>query len=582
MHVSLGVGRPQRQAPREQYFSRPYLPVLRDSLLHHIAQLARGVDRGVPDHEGHTARIGTQVDRREIGVPAQYAHVVERHAQLLRCDVRHHGVATLADLAGSAEYGDASGTVDLHLHAGLRHLVGVDRVVSTGDVGRPGDSEAVTEGQFAKAFLPSTRPLHGLETLHEAVRGHPQLVDRARVGADEVAPTKLDRVEADPLGQLVDLYLEGEAGLNRTMPALGAARWFVGVHAGRIEAVCRHLVGRAQQLARVVRRDQPEGGVGASVQEGLRVDRRQPTVRGRAGPVLHIEGVSSAVRVEDLLACVQDLDRSARDHGELRHAELEVERLALAAEGSAHQRLKHTHVRLVDAEDTSQLSVQIVRNLGRGPHRELARGLTTGPLEATSRLPQPDRAMRFDGGVGRALEEVLALDDDVGGVHRLVDLAELQVHLLGDVAVPALFFRRMHIGRRTVRFERLVGIEERRKHFVLDVDEPEGADRGVLVDRGHRRDPVPDVPDSVHAERVFIRRPRDDAVRGRHISPRYHAVHSVQRFGGVSVDRYDAGVWVRAAENLAVQHAGKHQIVGVERSTRRLVEPLDFPHGRAD
>ena len=114
------------------------------------------------------------------------------------------------------------------------------------------------------------------------------------------------------------------------------------------------------------------------------------------------------------------------------------------------------------------------------------------------------------------------------------------------------------------------------------VDEPEGADRGVLVDRGHRRDPVPDVPDSVHAERVFIRSPRDDAVRGRHISPRYHAVHSVQRFGRVSVDRYDASVWVRAAENLAVQHAGEHQIVGVERSTRRLVEPLDLPHGSAD
>jgi hypothetical protein len=45
------------------------------------------------------------------------------------------------------------------------------------------------------------------------------------------------------LGQLVELHLEGEAGLHAAVPALRAAARLVGVHARGVEGVGREVVG---------------------------------------------------------------------------------------------------------------------------------------------------------------------------------------------------------------------------------------------------------------------------------------------------------------------------------------------------
>ena len=75
--------------------------------------------------------------------------------------------------------------------------------------------------------------------------------------------------------------------------------------------------------------------------------------------------------VEDLLTSVEDLHGPPCHHGELRYAELEIERLALAAECTAHQGLQNAHSSWIDLEDPGKLPVEVVRDLRGGPDREL-------------------------------------------------------------------------------------------------------------------------------------------------------------------------------------------------------------------
>jgi hypothetical protein len=101
-----------------------------------------------------------------------------------------------------------------------------------------------------RCFPSSRRALDGVEALQEPVRRDAQLVDGARALADEVAAAELDGVDAEPLGDLVELHLEREARLHAAVAALRAARRLVRVDARRVEAVRLERVRRREQLAR--------------------------------------------------------------------------------------------------------------------------------------------------------------------------------------------------------------------------------------------------------------------------------------------------------------------------------------------
>src|SRR5690606_12361020 len=119
-----------------------------------------------------------------------------------------------------------------------------DRVVGPGDVARPGNAHAAAVRQATELLLPPAGPLDGLQALEEAVGLDPQLVDRAGVRAEEVAAPELDRVEADGLGELVELDLEGEARLHGPVSALRPARGFIGVNPRGVEAITPENVRR--------------------------------------------------------------------------------------------------------------------------------------------------------------------------------------------------------------------------------------------------------------------------------------------------------------------------------------------------
>jgi hypothetical protein len=159
--------------------------------------------------------------------------------------------------------------------------------------------------------------------------------------------------------------------------ALRPARRLVRVDARRVEAVRVERVRRGEQLAGVVRGDQAERRVGAAVDQDLAVDGADAAVARRAETVAHLHRVAAAVRVEDLLARVQDLDGPAALHRQLRDAELEVERLALAAERAADGGLHDADARDIEVEHARELAVQVVRHLRRAPDGQPPGGSTS-------------------------------------------------------------------------------------------------------------------------------------------------------------------------------------------------------------
>src|SRR5204863_7119810 len=98
-----------------------------------------------------------------------------------------------------------------------------------------------------------------------------------------------------------------------------------------------------------------------------------------------------------------DLHRAARLTRQDGGAELEIEGLALPTEGAAHGRLDHADLRLRDLEHLRELAMQVVRDLRRGPERELS-----------VRRPVCDGAVRLDRRVRAALVEPRLVDDRVG------------------------------------------------------------------------------------------------------------------------------------------------------------------------
>src|SRR5262249_40191893 len=161
-------------------------------------------------------------------------------------------VAALADVVAAGEDGDAAGALDLELDPGLRHRVRVDRVVRARDVHRSGDAQPAPARELAAALTPSARALDFVEAAQEAVRRDPLSVDRRRVLALEVLPADLDRVEAELLRDLVELHLERESRLHRSVPALRTAGRLVREHARAVEAVAREVVRPGQELPGVV------------------------------------------------------------------------------------------------------------------------------------------------------------------------------------------------------------------------------------------------------------------------------------------------------------------------------------------
>ena len=214
-----------------------HLQLLRDRRGEQIARALGGLDGGVAHHQRHAARIGAEIDRRQVGVAGDRADVDRIDAQHLGHARDQHVVGALADLGGAAERGDAAAAIELQLHARVRHVVPVDRQAGAGEVRRAGEADAAAVRQLAETCPSSpTACDDAADALGEADRADAQLVRGQRVRLLDDAQAQLGRIERERLGDLVELHLLAEAGLRRAVAALRAARRLVGEDAAALES----------------------------------------------------------------------------------------------------------------------------------------------------------------------------------------------------------------------------------------------------------------------------------------------------------------------------------------------------------
>ena len=194
---------------------------------------------------------------------------------------------------------------------------------------------------------------------------------------------------------------------------------------------------------------------------------------------------------------------------------------------------------------------------------------------------------------GGGLEFVF--DHDVGFLKAGVHVAHGEFQDFGDVG--RLGRRRFHTAgdhvleqQRGVGGHRFIDVDDVRQHLVFDLDQGDRlfgdgvADRGdggdgmaFVIDLLARHDVARDVPE-VHRDAF-----RPDVVEflRRQVGGGHDRLHTGQLLGGGGVDRQDFGVRVRAAQDLAVDHARELQVGAVHRAARDFGDTVRPDRARA-
>ncbi len=117
---------------------------------------------------------------------------------------------------------------------------------------------------------------------------------------------------------------------------------------------------------------------------------------------------------------------------------------------------------------------------------------------------------------------------------------------------------------------RFFGIEVRGQRLVLHVDQLERALGNFFVDGCDARHVVANVANLLDRQRRLVVADRQDSVLVRSVFTGNDRNHAVERSGPRGVNALDARVRVRRMQDLAHQHAGKAEVVGVFAGAGRL------------
>ena len=408
-----------------------------------------------------------------------------------------------------------------------------------------------------------------LDGLGIAVMAELRPIDHLGALARGVLQPQLERIDAELLREDVEHALHRERRDRRARRPVGR----------NLRPVADHVVADGARVRDVVGRQPAHAGVHhrrARERAGLVLEH---AVGGGDPPVAlhpdfhrHRRARRRSRGLEALLAAHHHLHRAtglARQHGGDR---LDIDH-GLAAEGAAD-------LRRIDPQ-VAQTHAQQLR--GIGAHHEVA--LARAPqLALAVGVEARDAGLRLDIGLvhRRGLER--HLDDLVGLREARVDVADLVLDALGDVR--RLARRRVDAARdhvleqeRRVRRHRLVDVDHVRQHLVVDLDQRErlvrdrsaggghGGDRMALVEHLLARHDV-----ARHVPEVLRHPLGPDIGEGllREVGRGHHRLHAGERLRLLDVDRADAGMRVRRAQDAADQHARPHHVGAVERLARHL------------
>lgn len=173
-------------------------------------------------------------------------------------------------------------------------------------------------------------------------------------GDDDVAASKLERVDTQPLGQLIHRRLDGEDHLPETVAAEGA-RWnVVGVHRLSVDALVRTAVHRDRLAAPV----EHHAGAVVAVRPRIHHDVDGQCGQHAIGPGgdggIDARGVAAWGADELIGAAVLVAHRLAQSQDRQRD-EVLGQHLLLAAEATADPAREHVDVRSIEAEDVAEL-----------------------------------------------------------------------------------------------------------------------------------------------------------------------------------------------------------------------------------
>ena len=223
------------------------LPALRRELEDLAASVACGGAHGRA-HRGD--RRGAGGDRRERpsgGVAELDPHLRERHAELLRGDLRHRGARARADVLHRRDDGHARVGADAHPGIRRRPAAAVPDLAREPDAVLP---RLVGAGAHLVAPLPVG--LGPAVALEQALRGEGPPVEHVQVGV--VPPPQLERVEPELRAELVEQALEPERPLDEPRRAKRG-------HRGRVQLGAvqsrRHVRDAVEHLHRAVRAGDP-------------------------------------------------------------------------------------------------------------------------------------------------------------------------------------------------------------------------------------------------------------------------------------------------------------------------------------
>ena len=367
-----------------------------------------------------------------------------------------------------------------------------------------------------------------------------------------VAAPDLDAIEAEPLGQVVHLGLDGERALEVAVAAHRARVRVVGVDDAGVEAHRGDAVepgggGEHHVGCRRAPRD-----VGAVVDHHARVAAEQPAVAVRRGPQVDHARLAGRARDELLDALEGDLHGPAGAPGQERGDDVDRVEIEPAAEVAAHRRLDHAHPVAGDAEGLGQVALVEKRHLGGAPHGERGVG-------ALGRVPGRDRGHRAQAGGGHVVEPVFALHHDGRPREGRVHVAVRELVAEVDQVAPAPL-----VHERGVRPEGRRRVEHRGQLLVVHPDAPHRLLGDLLGQRGHRGDLVADAAHLAAVGRAALER---QVILGEAERVLLHAVggdhrdHPGQRLGRARVDPEHARVRVAGPEDRAVGEARQGEIV---------------------
>jgi hypothetical protein len=373
-------------------------------------------------------------------------------------------------------------------------------------------------------------------------------------GANHVAAAQLGRIEREPPRGAIQQPIQHKRRLGSPRAAIRGGEVLVRDHVEPGGPVVRHAVRPGQMVDRVERDRLAQRRRRAVIARELGLQRDDGAVPAqRHARLMRLVAVGGGGQ-QVLVTRLDPLDRPAEVPRHRRHQDLLGIDVALHAEATSDVGHDDAHVRLGQAKRGGDGSADGVRHLRRAPDRE----------RRTADGRRGRDAARFDRHAGHTRISKPALHDLGGLAEAACGVPDRAGGAGADIARPVA----VH-ARRAVR-HRLAHRHRGGQLVVVHEDGLDAVRRAIGIGGDDGGDGLTDVADARAGQHAMVvrremplgnqRRDRRGRQRGE-VGEREHRNDAVHAAGACGVDRNNAGVGVKTADDAGPQHARQRDVV---------------------